>query len=62
MPDSSSSYFNPRTLDFKLGQEVSWKDSDQIQEGKVINITFSGLEVLSDHYQRFFITFDQVVS
>jgi hypothetical protein len=54
--------FNPRTLDFKIGQKVSWEDiHGQINSGMVINIAYEGLVVSLKSGQERFLNFSSLV-
>jgi hypothetical protein len=53
-------YFNPETLYYKLNQTVFWKEEEKFFKGRVINVTFYGLEVLKENQEKVFVGFEKI--
>lgn len=53
-------YFNPETLYYKLNQMVFWKEGEEHFKGRVLNVTFEGLEVLKENQEKVFVRFEKI--
>jgi hypothetical protein len=54
-------YFNPETLYYRLNQTVFWKEGEESLKGRVVNVTFHGLEVLKENQEKVFVNFEKIL-
>lgn len=53
-------YNNPETLNYAIGDKVSWQDQNSSQQsGIVTNIGYYGLDVIQD-FEEVFVPFEQI--